>query len=131
MKQIYIVGGDKAVSKDIENVLVAYGKVDRISGENRRETSIAIAEKFFGTGEKAGAAILAYAKNFPDGLCGGPLAAALNIPMLLTSDGKTVEAETYAADIDAGYVLGGEKALADQSVIDVFGLQSAEDIILK
>ena len=78
-------------------------------------------------------AVVASASNFPDGLCGGPLAAALNAPLVLTVDGKTTEAATYTAElgIEAGYVLGGTGVLKDDSVVNVFGLESAEDIIVK
>lgn len=75
---------------------------------------------------------VASASNFPDGLCGGPLAAALNAPLVLTVNGKTGEAESYAAEnaIDVGYVLGGTAALTDDSVVDIFGLESAEEIMI-
>ena len=78
-------------------------------------------------------AVVASASNFPDGLCGGPLAAALNAPLILTVDGKTAEATAYTAElgINAGYVLGGTSVLADESVVDVFALESAEEIIVK
>ena len=61
--------------------------------------------------------------NFPDGLCGGPLAAALNAPLILTRDGKSGAAEAYVLDagIKSGVVLGGTGALADETVAAVFG----------
>ena len=127
----YIVGGEEAVGKDVEKELDAYGTVlDRLAGRNRRETSVLIAQKFFGNPT---AAVTAYAGNFPDGLCGGPLAAELNVPLLLTVDGKTTEAADYMAakNIELGYVLGGEKVLADETVETVFGLESTDEIILK
>ena len=70
---------------------------------------------------------------FPDGLCGGPLAAAMNAPLILTADGKTEAAAGYVAEnaIAAGYVLGGSGALADESVVDVFVLESADEIVAK
>lgn len=116
---IYIVGGENAVSTAYEAALEVFGTVERISGSDRYETSSAIAEKFFG---KEDLMIVANGKNFPDGLCGGPLAAVLEVPLLLTVDGKTDAAETYAAanEILSGYVLGGESALKEETVQIIF-----------
>ena len=127
----YIVGGEAAVGKEVEKELGAYGTVlDRLAGRNRRETSVLIAQNFFGDPP---AAVTAYAGNFPDGLCGGPLAAELNVPLLIIVDGKTTEAADYMAakNIELGYVLGGEKVLADKTVETVFGLESTDEIIVK
>ena len=73
---------------------------------------------------------MASGKNFPDGLCGGPLAAALDAPLVLTKDGGAAAAAGYVADnaITGGYVLGGDGALADATVVEVFGLGSAAEI---
>ena len=129
MKNIYIIGGTGAVSTEIEAELAAYGNVTRVSGATRYETSVAVAETFFGNVEKV---VVASGKNFPDGLCGGPLAAAMNAPLILTADGKTDAAEyTAAAGIHAGYVLGGTGVLADETVVTVYGLESAEEIIVQ
>ena len=78
-------------------------------------------------------AVVASASNFPDGLCGGALAAALDAPLVLTVDGKTTEAAAYTAElgIEAGYVLGGTGVLTDDSVVNVFAMENAEDIVVK
>ncbi|MEG0249909.1 MAG: cell wall-binding repeat-containing protein [Peptostreptococcus sp.] len=45
-EKIYILGGEKSVPKEIESVLSnKYNNIDRISGRNRYETSMKIAEK--------------------------------------------------------------------------------------
>lgn len=125
--EFYIVGGTGAVSEQVMKELKTYGSVERISGANRRETSVAVAEKFF---DEPASAVVASASNFPDGLCGGPLAAALNVPLILTVNNKVNEADTYATynDIHNGYVLGGSSALSDKSVVNVFDLTSANEI---
>ncbi|MBQ8856609.1 MAG: cell wall-binding repeat-containing protein, partial [Lachnospiraceae bacterium] len=99
----------------------------RVSGKTRYETSVAVANTFFADVEEA---VVASGKNFPDGLCGGPLAAAMNAPLILTADGKTDAAAAYMADneVVSGFVLGGTGALADETVVDVFALESAEEI---
>ena len=130
VEKFYIVGGESAVSAKVADELAVYAAVERVAGANRRETSIAVAKKFFTNPDMA---VVASASNFPDGLCGGALAAALDAPLVLTVDGKTSEAAAYTAElgIEAGYVLGGTGVLTDDSVVTVFSLESADDIIVK
>ncbi|MBQ1522587.1 MAG: cell wall-binding repeat-containing protein, partial [Erysipelotrichaceae bacterium] len=84
-RKFIILGGEKAVSSDIEKRLKAYGSVERIAGADRFETSVRIAEKLF-TAPKC--AVLAFSNDFPDGLCGGPLAQMLKAPVILTRPDK-------------------------------------------
>ena len=127
MHDIYIVGGEGAVSTAYAEELAAYGEVTRVYGDSRYDTSVEIAKTFCTDADNA---VVASGKNFPDGLCGGPLAAALNAPLVLTKDGGASAASGYMADkgIASGYVLGGNGALADDTVVDVFELESADDI---
>ncbi len=127
MKNIYIVGGEGAVSSAYEVELAAYGTVTRVFGDSRYDTSVEVAKTFC---KDVDMAVVASGKNFPDGLCGGPLAAALDAPLVLTKDGGAGAASGYVAEngIASGYVLGGDGALADDTVVDVFALESADDI---
>ena len=127
MKNIYIAGGEGAVSAEYEAELAAFGEVTRVFGESRYDTSVAIAKTFCKDVDKA---VVASGKNFPDGLCGGPLAAALNAPLILTKDGGAGAAAGYVAEngIASGFVLGGDGALADETVVEVFALESAAEI---
>ena len=79
------------------------------------------AETFF---ENPKTAVLASAKNFPDGLCGGPLAMSKNAPLILTATGKESTAVTYAKanGIRVGAVLGGdgEGLISDEATNRVF-----------
>ena len=130
MKNIYIVGGEGAVSAAYEAELKAFGNVTRVYGDSRYDTSVEVAKVFCGDADKA---VVASGKNFPDGLCGGPLAAALNAPLILTKDGSGEIAAAYMDEevIMGGYVLGGDGALADDTVVEVFALGSAEEIVLR
>lgn len=121
---IYIIGGTSAVSTKVENALKACGNVTRIGGSTRFETSVKVAETFFGTTPYA--AVLAYAQNFPDGLCGGPLAYTLRAPLILTMTGKEAAATAYikAYDIQHGYVLGGTGLISDGAARKIFSLDS-------
>ena len=127
MKNIYIVGGEGAVSAEYEEELAAFGEVTRVFGDSRYDTSVEIAKTF---SKDVDFAVVASGKNFPDGLCGGPLAAALNAPLVLTKDGGASAAASYVAEneIASGFVLGGDGALADATVVEVFALESADEI---
>ena len=107
------------MSDVLEEELTAYGVVTRIKGSTRYETSVVIGETFFSNAEKA---VLAYSDDYPDGLCAGPLAHALNAPILLTKEGKESAAGTYcsAHSIHSGYIVGGDARIPDASARDIF-----------
>ena len=119
--RLVIIGGEKAVSASLEKELSAYGEIERLDGANRYETSMLLATRFLRDAEPE-AAVLAYALNFPDGLCGGPLANALGGPLLLTHDVRSQDAIEYAreAEINYGYVLGGNGLVGDVATMDIF-----------
>lgn len=116
---IYIIGGENAVSAEIENELAEYYAVERVYGDSRYETSVAVAERFFGNVDTV---VLASGKNFPDGLCGGPLAAVLDAPLILTADKKTEAAADCIGrrNIAWAYVLGGTEALPEAAIAEIF-----------
>ena len=117
----YIIGGTGAVNQEMENEIAKYGSVERVYGLTRYETSIRVAEKFFDNPEDI---VLAYAKNFPDGLCGGPLANKMNAPLILTAEGKIEAAEEYVREnnIHSGKVLGGDGVLPNEAIKEIFHL---------
>lgn len=120
-ENIYILGGTGAVGSKIETELAAYGAVTRISGADRYATSVKIAETFF---PDATGAVVAYAKNFPDGLSGGPLAYCANVPLILTASDNDSAAAEYAAQthIHSGVVLGGTSLISDDTAKRIFGV---------
>ena len=119
-KDITIIGGEAAVSADIKKELEGYANVNRLSGERREQTAVKVANAFY---PETSAVVIAYSRNFPDALCGGPLAYALGCPLLLVNKNT----ESYAADyvagqtLTSGYVLGGTAAISDATVNAVFG----------
>lgn len=129
-RQVYIVGGYDAVTDVTENALKKIRYVERIAGDGRQETSKLVAEKFF---SKTNTVVLAKAMDFPDGLCGGALAAAMDAPLLLTRDNKSDIAENYVQglSIKSGIILGGTDAILNQTIVDVFGLKSVDEIYIK
>ena len=121
-----IVGGTGAVNATIEKQLASYGSVKRLAGNTRYDTSVLVAKEFFSNPKSA---VLAYAQNFPDGLSGGPLAYALNAPLILTDNNKPTAAVNYGTSlgIKSGYVLGGPGLISDKVANDIF-CQHKEDI---
>ena len=115
----YILGGTSAVSDSVKSAIASYGSTSRIGGADRYATSVLVAQTFF---SNAKTAVLAYAKNFPDGLSGGPLAMSKNAPLILTMTGKESTAASYARQkgIYYGAVLGGEKLISDNAAMNVF-----------
>lgn len=124
---IYVIGGENAVSSALEDQLKDYGSVTRIGGKTRYETSVLIAETFF---DQPASAVFAYAKNFPDGLCGGSLAAAQNCPLILTASGKETEAVAYTQmhQIKSGIILGGSSLIDDPTAVKLFSLDNSDQI---
>ena len=125
-----VIGGEKAVSAELENAVAAYGAAKRLSGENRFETSVLVAETYFNAPK---AVVLAYAGNYPDGLCGGVLANAMGAPLVLTMTGYDMTAAEYVKNIDVktGIVLGGEGLISNGTVVNIYSLTNELEIIVK
>ena len=115
-KNYYIIGGTGAVNDNISKQLSKFGKVKRIKGSNRYDTSNKVATTFF-TGTRKNV-VLVSGKNFPDGLSAGPLANKLNAPVLLVADGKYSYAKTFAksAKCTKLYIVGGKSAVSTSVV---------------
>ncbi len=119
--KIYVVGGTEAVPFSIQLDLASYGRIERINGKNRFETSVLIAQEFF---DEPNRVVLAYANGYPDGLCGGALAASRNAPLILTMNQYSSYAQEYVQDmgITKGTVLGGTKLISDSTVRKIFDM---------
>ena len=126
--KLIILGGTNAVNSIVESQLDSYGEVSRISGVNRAGTSLEIAKKFF---PEATTAVIAYSHNFPDGLCGGPLANQINAPLILTRDNDANATASYlkSKGIKTGYVLGGTSVLSNSLVKKVYNMKSKDSIV--
>ncbi len=119
--KIYIIGGTSAVGTSIENDLKSSNKnVARIAGPNRYATSVAIAKEFFES-DVLSTIVLAYGKNFPDGLSGGPLAASLSAPLVLTETDSYTAAQAYrqSTSISLCATLGGKTLISDYAVEEI------------
>ena len=118
-KKFTIIGGSGAVCEALAEELGTYGTVERLSGKTREVTSVLVAQSYF---QSPDTVLLAYSRNFPDGLCGGPLAFAMQAPLLLVNVNQEAAAAGYVAEngVGTGYIMGGTAAVSNQSVRAVF-----------
>ena len=105
---------------DLANANFAAGAtpVTRLGGATRTDTAVTVAKADFPTRGSASAVVLARDDVFADALTGGPLAAAKNAPVLLTSSTilPTSVRDELARVLPAGgtvYVLGKSAAISD------------------
>ena len=79
-----------------------------------------VARKYF---SKPATISLAYGLNYPDGLCGGPLAMTYNCPLILTTSKTTQEAQKYASEIKATNTVtfGGPALISDDALGTILG----------
>lgn len=92
----------------------------RLQGAGRVDTAAAVARAAFPDGTRE--AVLAVASAFPDALSGGPLAAALGGPLLLTAaDGVPQVTRSVLADLGVQRVtlLGGPAVIGAEVVADL------------
>ena len=111
-----IIGDEESVTYKIESALKSYGKVSRIDAESPDEVSYEVATKYF---KSATEVTLAIDNNFPDGLCGGPLAIAGKGPILLVSKNNYSDSLAYCKGktLTRINVLGGPTLVSDEIAI--------------
>ena len=118
---VYAIGGTGAVSEPVFKEVCAYatGEKARVAGDTRYTTSKAVADKFFPAVHNT--VVLAYAQNYPDGLAGGPVAYAMNSPLLLVTSSKKEAAATYAKAHGSVkcLVLGGPTLISDAAALAI------------
>lgn len=132
VKYVYIMGGESAVSKNVENTLKAKGlTVGRIEGGSRQATSIAALTKVDELGKLTErTVIIATGKNFADALSIGPMSYRFAMPILLTKNDGTLTNDQIKAckrlGVNCALVLGGTNSVSDK-VWDQLGLVEDRD----
>lgn len=111
---IYLLGGKKAISEEIEKQLVALGiEVTRIGGGDRYDTAVQIAWEMAPDGVDT--AYIVYSLNFPDALSAASYAAMQGCPILLTNT-NALNQNTANALTELGvqntFVIGGTGAIS-------------------
>ena len=113
------------MAASIEAELKTYAPTTRLAGTTIYDRSIQIAKKFFpGTQIHIN---LADGRNFPDALCGGPLAAKLGGPLLMTDGSAAVNQKirTYAQAAKTGKatIFGGPASVSDATANYILGIK--------
>lgn len=124
--EIIIVGGTNSVSAKLGDDLRNSGKkVSRISGPDRYETSINIANKFY---QNADFVLTASGKNYADALTGTILANKYSAPIILNNGTSLTNSYVNylnSTKIDTLYILGGTNSVSAEvgdiikSILDI------------
>lgn len=120
LPDLHLAGGTGSISVGVESSLVAHlgssGTVTRYAGSNRYDTALTMNAQVFGN-IGADFAFLATGTGFADALAGGPLAAAYDGPLYLSTSSCLRPAEyedmVYLL-IKEVYALGGTGSLSDR-----------------
>lgn len=113
---VYVLGGDHAVSKNID-VKLENEQLNtiRLAGDTRFETAAAIAEEI--TGGQSDAAIIANGMKFPDALSIASAAAEVGLPILLTKVDNVPDATQEALNnlgVQETLVVGGPRVVSEE-----------------
>lgn len=128
-ERVVILGGPAAISDDVADALEdADRSVERVQGETRIETAVAVAAEFF---PEVRTAILArgyqsfstddVTQAFADSLAAGGMAARRALPVLLTGETLSASTRDHLADspIAEVIVVGGEDAVSEDVVTEL------------
>ncbi len=130
ISEVFIVGGTEAVSQSVEDALADLATVrtvTRLSGPDRYATSVALAEEmgtpgvYCDSGEVT-AILVNVDSTFADVIAVGPLAYALELPVLLTRANAlpdVVSGYLVDAEVERVVIVGGETAVSEAVVADV------------
>ncbi|MDO8879235.1 MAG: cell wall-binding repeat-containing protein [Coriobacteriia bacterium] len=121
VEKVYVIGGADVVSNDVMTQITSEtgAACSRIYGEDRYQTSAAIAEKMgtlLGGPHTIRRAFFARGDNFPDALALGPVAASSLSPILLvrTNDvPESIQITVDDLDITSGIIAGGTDVVSN------------------
>ncbi|MBO3664989.1 cell wall-binding repeat-containing protein [Microbacterium stercoris] len=120
-QRIVVLGGPGAVSEGVRSQLTPYavsGRVDRIAGADRFETSLEISRSVFEPG--AGDVYLANGRDFPDALSAASTTGTSPGSVLLV-DGRTMTealcAEIYRLDPRRVTAVGGTSSVSEELLL--------------
>ncbi|KPU44461.1 N-acetylmuramoyl-L-alanine amidase LytC precursor [Oxobacter pfennigii] len=116
-RNIFIIGGEGAVSKSVKDELERKGmSVIRLSGNDRYDTSLKVADYMntnFGISREI---VVATGNDFPDALSIAPVAAKKGMPIILTPRSELPENIKEYIDINGitkAFVVGGTGVISD------------------
>ncbi|MTK11782.1 MAG: cell wall-binding repeat-containing protein [Clostridiaceae bacterium] len=115
-KKAFIIGGTGSVSSKVEDAIKNKGiEIERISGNDRYDTSVEIAKK---VGANNGV-IIAKGDDFADALSAAPIAASKEMPIILVPKDKvndTLQNYLKNNNISKTYVIGDKDIINDDVV---------------
>ena len=113
---VYLLGGESAISAEIQQQLGALGlEIIRIGGSNRYETAADIAWEVAPSGVDT--ALIVYSNNPIDALVAASYAAAKGYPILLTNTNTLNPLTAELLDelgVEDTFVIGGTKVISDK-----------------
>ena len=116
-KEVIILGGEGAVSKNVELELSKRGiKTKRFAGKTRYGTALSIAQNITSTPQEI---FCTYANDFADALSASSVAAAKNAPIIYLSKNGDPDKDTAAylknikGSVKKAYVIGGSGVISD------------------
>ena len=117
VNKVYVVGGTNSVSDNVINQLKSNNiTVERISGNDRYETSLKVAKKMDASSDVSKIAVVNGNNGLPDAISVGAPAAREKMPILLTN-GKSIPTDIDAwiksETISKSYVIGGPNTVTD------------------
>ncbi|PUB10462.1 cell wall-binding repeat-containing protein [Paenisporosarcina sp. OV554] len=115
VKKVILIGGKSAITTNVEKEIKGLGitSISRISGSDRYETSVNIAKQLGSTGR----AVVVTGEGFVDALSIAPIAASLNMPILLTKKNAiptSVSQFVTSSKFNQTFVIGGSSVVPDK-----------------
>lgn len=113
IKRVILEGGESVMPKSIEEELKKTHEVERIAGNNRYETSLAIAKRFY---KDPLYLVASHGGDYADALAAAPFAASYEAPILLVDQAKEREdilAYLRSSSVEKLVVVGGDKAVSE------------------
>ncbi len=130
-ENLNIIGGKSVVSEDIEDELsdMVEGEVERISGENRYDTSQEVSSEFFDEPEII---MLGNGDTLVDAIPGGYLGAKLEAPLIYTTKEEIPQdSQDYIDEVtdenSSAYLLGGSAVIGSSVVEDLKSIIKGRD----
>ena len=110
VKKVIFVGGEETISKSLENQLTNNFEVERISGKDRYQTSIKLAEELNKDSKLENIIVNG---NTVDALTAGAIAAKLNRSIILTNGKNLPEGSESIVDINSSknIIIGGSSSM--------------------
>lgn len=120
-EEVVIVGGNAAISENVEDSLSGAAKVTRLSGSDRYETLAKLLWAF--SSDLQGESVLvSTGSNFPDALVSAPLAVHYDAPLVLVGKNRNRSVESFLMahtnDVRVNQIaaIGGTGAINDTQI---------------